>query len=349
MMTVKLLWKGAECWADCLRLLSVAESTLHSKELDSEMDGCQNMHEFVVLRRGILRPAISLKNLTVLKENAQNGLDSCRIETIDEDDARNLVPQLHVPLNTAFYMPQAVNINSRRYLEALFTACENLTKESSTSGHGPKELYLQKDSINKLRELGGAYDAVIVCLGAKMVMLPELSGKLPLRTCRGVVAHMQLPDDISNTYPELGPSILSDAWLAIQGPRSLYMGSTWEWQSTNSSPEVSEDEGLRTLAELLPKVAAIYPSIKEWSFTGARAGLRAMPPLTPPGSLPLMGCIDEIVRHNSSCKYWLLGGLGSRGLLYHGWLGKLTAQAVLSCNEKLIPSELTSWKKMMNS
>lgn len=53
MMTVKLLWKGAECWADCLRLLSVAESTLHSKELDSEMDGCQNMHEFVVLRRSL--------------------------------------------------------------------------------------------------------------------------------------------------------------------------------------------------------------------------------------------------------------------------------------------------------
>lgn len=127
------------------------------------------------------------------------------------------------------------------------------------------------------------------------------------------------------------------------------MGSTWEWKSTNSSPQVSEDEGSKALAELLPKVSAIYPSIKEWSFTRARAGLRAMPPLTPHGSLPLMGCIDEIVRHNSSCKYWLFGGLGSRGLLYHGWLGKLAAEAVLSCNEELIPSELTSWKKIMNS
>ncbi|CAK9329707.1 unnamed protein product [Citrullus colocynthis] len=342
---VKLLWKSAECWAECLKLLSVAESALHPKELDSEMN------EFIVLRRGILRPAISLKNLMVLKENAQNGLDSCRIETIDEDAARNLVPKLYVPLNTAFYMPEAVNINSQRYLEALFIACENLTKETSTSGIGHKELYLQKKSINELRELEGTYDAVIVCLGAKMVMLPELTGKLPLRTCRGVVAHFQLHDVISssNAYPELGPSILSDAWLAIQGPRSLYMGSTWEWKSTNSSPEVSEEESSRALAELLPKVSAIYPSIKEWSFIRARAGLRAMPPLTPHGSLPLMGSIDEIVRHNSSCKYWVFGGLGSRGLLYHGWLGKLTAQAVLSCNEELLPSELTSWKKIINS
>lgn len=45
-------------------------------------------------------------------------------------------------------------------------------------------------------KLAGTYDAVIVCLGAKMVMLPELAGKLPLRTCRGVVAHFQLHDDI---------------------------------------------------------------------------------------------------------------------------------------------------------
>lgn len=42
----------------------------------------------------------------------------------------------------------------------------------------------------------GEYDAVIICVGAKADMLPELSGKLPLRTCRGVIAHMQLPDFI---------------------------------------------------------------------------------------------------------------------------------------------------------
>lgn len=33
-----------------------------------------------------------------------------------------------------------------------------------------------------------------------MVMLPELTGKLPLRTCRGVVAHFQLQDVIRYNY-----------------------------------------------------------------------------------------------------------------------------------------------------
>lgn len=42
----------------------------------------------------------------------------------------------------------------------------------------------------------GDYDAVIVCLGSGAAFLPELSGRLPLRTCRGVIAHLQIPDHI---------------------------------------------------------------------------------------------------------------------------------------------------------
>lgn len=147
-------------------------------------------------------------------------------------------------------------------------------------------------------------------------------------------------------YPDHGPSILSDAWLAFQGRRSLYMGSTWEWKSRNSSPIVSADESSTALQELLPKASSVYPAIKDWTFTDARAGLRAMPPLTPHGSLPLLGCVDDILGGNHTCNYWLFGGLGSRGLLYHGWLGKLVARAMLFANEDLIPCELTSWKKI---
>ncbi|KAJ0030456.1 hypothetical protein Pint_14674 [Pistacia integerrima] len=192
----------------------------------------------------------------------------------------------------------------------------------------------------------GEYDAVIICMGAKADVLPELSGKLPLRTCRGVIACLQPSDGIGQDYPDDGPSILSDAWLAIQGPRSVYMGSTWEWKSRNSSPNVSADEASKALEELLPKALSIYPGIKNWSFTGARAGLRAMPPLSANGSLPLLGCIEDLIGKTQTSKFWLFGGLGSRGLLYHAWLGKLMAQAVLSCNEHRIPAELTAWKNI---
>lgn len=148
-------------------------------------------------------------------------------------------------------------------------------------------------------------------------------------------------------YPEHSPSILSDAWLSVQGPQNLHLGSTWEWNSTNYSKNVPANECSEALEELVPKASAVYPGIKNWEVTGAVAGLRAMPPLTPHGSLPLLGCLDKFVGGNHSCKYWLFSGLGSRGLLYHAWLGKLLAQAVVSCNEDFLPSELTSWKQKL--
>ncbi|XVE71089.1 hypothetical protein DITRI_Ditri10aG0122400 [Diplodiscus trichospermus] len=342
---VKLLWRGAECWNESLKLLSIAEEAVSSEKLVSESgEFGQEFGDFIVRRRGILRPATTMKTLDLLIDNAQNCLAGCKIEIIDKDAAVKLIPHLHVPFNLAFYMPEAVNVNSQYYLKALFLACQNLVKELSASGHGKKKLCVQKKSVCELRELEGEYDAVIVCLGAKADLLPELAGRLPLRTCRGVVLHWQLPDNIGEDYADHGPSILSDAWLAIQGNRSLYMGSTWEWKSRNSSSNVSTDEAFNAIQELLPKASAIYPGITGWNFAGARAGLRAMPPLAPHGSLPLLGCVNNLLGDNVKCKYWLLGGLGSRGLLYHGWLGKLTAKAVLSCNEQIIPSELTLWK-----
>lgn len=51
-------------------------------------------------------------------------------------------------------------------------------------------------TFNCNRKLADEYDAVIICLGAKVDELPEISGKLPLRMCRGVVAELELPNNI---------------------------------------------------------------------------------------------------------------------------------------------------------
>ncbi|TKY73077.1 oxidoreductase protein [Spatholobus suberectus] len=339
---VKLLWEGAQCWKESMKLLRVAEEASVSMDCRTG-ESAEDMKAFVAQKRGILRPATDMKNMIKLNDNVKTCLPSCRVETLTNEEAQSLLPGVCLPFNTAFYMPEALNIHSQHYLKALLRGIENLVKESSTLDSGQKQLSLHKRSVHRLSEFEGEYDAVIVCLGAKLNMLPELSGRLPLRTCRGVIAHLELPDDMKG-YPESAPSILSDAWIAVQGPRSLNVGSTWEWKSINSSPYVSSDEASKALAQLLPKACTIYPGIKDWVFTGARAGLRAMPPLTPLGSLPLLGFINDVIGRNHTCKYWLFGGLGSRGLLYHAWLGNLMAQAVLSCNEKVIPSELTSWK-----
>ncbi|KAL3824591.1 hypothetical protein ACJIZ3_020620 [Penstemon smallii] len=343
---VKLLWRGAECWEESLNLINIAEGAFHKLGTKGKQDILQTGESPIVRRRGILRPAVNLKNMDTMIENAQNCLANCRIESIHEDAAQNLIPDLSVPLNLAFYMPEALNVNAQCYLQGLYLACENLVNGVSTLGFANRELNFHKKSVQSLVELEGAYDAVIVCLGARAAFLPELTKKLPLRMCRGVIAQLQLGDDISEEYPEHSPSILSDAWFAVQGARRIDLGSTWDWKSKNYSREVTAEEASEATEVLLPKASAVYPTIKNWTVTGAVAGLRAMPPLTTDGSLPLLGCVDECVvdgRHD--CKYWLFTGLGARGLFFHGWLGKLMALAVLSSNEDLIPSELTSWKK----
>ncbi|KAK9698011.1 hypothetical protein RND81_08G076900 [Saponaria officinalis] len=334
---LKLLWRAEECWSECLNLIKVAECAPHFGS---------DAHHFIVRRTGILRPAVHEKNLDVMKINALNCLSSCRIKTIDGVAARELVPNLCTPLNTAFFMPEAVNVNPQTYLQALYLACRNLVTTVNSTGCQSKSIILHKKFVASLRDLEGEYDAVIVCLGAKVDMLPELSGILPIRRCRGIVALLQLNDVLCEEYPQHSPSILSDVWFAVQGPRSLCLGSTWEWGSKNFSSSVSLEEASTTLRDILPKACMVYPQIAKWTLTGARAGVRAMSPLTPDGSFPLLGCIDDLVGGSSSFKVWLIGGLGSRGLLYHGWLGKLTARAALSCREDIFPPELTSWRKM---
>lgn len=55
--------------------------------------------------------------LLFLEQNAQNCIASCRIESIHKDAAQKLVPDLCVPLDLVFHMPEAVNINPQNYLE----------------------------------------------------------------------------------------------------------------------------------------------------------------------------------------------------------------------------------------
>lgn len=67
-----------------------------------------------------------------------------------------------------------------------------------------------------------------------------------------------------------------------------------------------------------------------------RSGVRALPPRSSEGAIPLAGRLDGRV--------WLILGLGARGLVYHAWLGKLLSQAILAGDDALLPEELLRWK-----
>ncbi|MCO5584617.1 hypothetical protein L7F22_038548 [Adiantum nelumboides] len=193
------------------------------------------------------------------------------------------------------------------------------------------------------------YDAVVVCLGAGVSKLEEFSGKLPLTYCRGVVTHLVLPPAKKKDFEFEGPSIVGDTWIAAQGSRNLVVGATKDWDNCETRANVEPEAAAIACSELFTKTAAFYPPIRNWVLQGTCAGVRAMAPRTPYGKVPLAGCIDEVLnyrpsRKSSSPYYWIFGGLGSRGLIYHAWLGKKVAEAVVSRSETCLPRELLLWK-----
>lgn len=47
-------------------------------------------------------------------------------------------------------------------------------------------------------------------------------------------------------------------------------------------------------------------------------------------------------------KWWVLAGLGARGLTYHAWLGRHVAAAVLADDQGLLPRELRAWQQRLD-
>jgi len=58
----------------------------------------------------------------------------------------------------------------------------------------------------------------------------------------------------------------------------------------------------------------------------------------------LAGCVNKLLQPlQSETQWWLIGGLGSRGLIYHGWLGERIAAAVTARDASLVPQELNQF------
>eukprot|EP00250_Pteridium_aquilinum_P003047 c13377_g1_i1 orf=260-1687(-) len=348
----KLVWTGVEGWTAALELLSVADAAADNGLWDAT--GTQLQAKPIAWKRGILRPPASQKHcldfLKFVKLSSGEHKDLAGLQCIDGTVANALLPGLAIsPDDFALHISEGLNIDPLRYLQALWRACELYAERSCIGGRLCSSAVLKKIHVNSLACLSDDYDAVVVCLGAGVSKLEELSGKLPITYCRGVVARLVLPQEKEEEFKFEGPSILGETWIAAQGSHNLVLGATKEWDNCDTSAAMEAEAATAACDELIVKAAAFYPPIKNWELEEARAGVRAMTPRTPFGKLPLIGCIDELVRDGPCRKfpspyYWILGGLGSRGLIYHAWLGKKVAEAVVSRSEACLPKEFLQWK-----
>lgn len=154
-------------------------------------------------------------------------------------------------------------------------------------------------------------------------------------------------DPHSSHYPEDAPSLLSQPYLAAHGPCSVVVGATkqygtsaaaaWAACSLGSLPP-SHADVQDAAAALLPAAVELWGPLIDWTVTHARCGVRALPPRTAEGALPLAGQVPGMDG------VWVVAGLGARGLVYHAWLGKLVAEAVMRGSDEGLPSQLRRWK-----
>ena len=124
----------------------------------------------------------------------------------------------------------------------------------------------------------------------------------------------------------------------------MLVGATKEEGNNDTCPTVSGEEYETVCEDLIPKAAALYPPIRDWQVASVRAGVRAAPPRTALGNIPIAGFLGEVPEEGRKAGVWLVGGLGSRGLIYHGVLGEEMGRAVIRRDEGERDAAFRQWK-----
>lgn len=147
------------------------------------------------------------------------------------------------------------------------------------------------------------FDQIVVCAGAAVrSLIPEMP--LRLSWIKGQILVCQAKELPATSV--LGKGYLS---LATE-PDRCYLGSTYEKQFSSTDPEIDVAR-----AQILPKIERFYPGVVDMQVLSCKAAVR----VTPHGHyLPILAQVTD--------RIWVVTGLGSRGLLYHGWIGKCMSE-----------------------
>ncbi len=157
-------------------------------------------------------------------------------------------------------------------------------------------------SISNLAELD-SFDKIVLTLGSASL---QFAPHLPLQITKGQTLLCRWKNPLPFSLASKGHiSPTEDAAIC-------QIGSTYEHDFQNMLPS-------EKALELIDLAAKFYPPAKEFEIIEIRAGARIS---RPKGYRPIIDKLND--------KTWIFTGLGSRGLLYHGFLGKKVADCLIS-------------------
>lgn len=239
---------------------------------------------------GILR--LALTDLQRV-EFAQTAALHDDVEWCDQERCQDLVPG--VAPYPGIWIRSGRIVYPKRYLSGLWRACERLGAR------------FERTVVNDLAPLLTKYDAVVVATGMDTKQYAELS-HLPLNPVKGQLLELEWPA----AAPPLSMPVNAGKYVTMAPDvRSCLAGATFERRFADAEVDQAVAE-----AEILPELVRMIPALAEAKVLGCRAGMRA----STPNHEPIAGRFGE--------KLWVLTGLGSKGLLYHGLLARQVAEQV---------------------
>lgn len=344
----RLLWRGREALDEATQLVCAAEKAV--------AEG----HETFVSRKKLMRPALHEKHRRDLLK--QEATPEEGIQFLTHEQVVALVPGLCLPSNCGGIMLDGLVINVEAYLNALWSSVVKAAEERSDGSHA--NLILGGGMISSLKEIDPSadYAGIVVATGAAAGTIEEVRESIVpgmLTFSQGYSLTLepqdqskekQGPRDQVALYPATSPCILGQTYFSVQGDR-IIIGATQSKEGWTPEDGLAmclapngriigrEDDEDRCVKELMEQAGKIWPPIsKGYAVKRVRSGMRALPPKR-------RECQDfrvPIVRRigTKERNIWYAGGLGARGFLYHGLVGRAAAGLALGLDETMIPEEL---------
>lgn len=276
----------------------------HAKLNLHGIEGCEATFDLLdISSKALGEPVADYSGLLRLAINPKQNEDFAKSAACNGGLEWQNTKQCHTRINAlaehpGIFISNAVTVDCNRYLQGLWKACAD------------KGAAFEIESFANLTPLS-SYDAVIITLGAACKEIPELS-HIPLTPIKGQILELTWPQGL----PPLPCAVSSHAYIAMNqasGNRTCLVGATYERNFVNDQADIDF-----AISDIMPKAAAIIPALKEAAVIGCRAGIRA----SSPNHMPYI----EQFRDNG----WVLTGMGSKGLMYHGLFAKKVCNLVVN-------------------
>ncbi len=213
----------------------------------------------------------------------------------DATTCQKQIPEI-APL-PGIFISSGITVNCPAYLKGLWLACQK------------KNVTFKQAHIVHPSDLTG-FDYIIFTVGAGQNNLRDVSHP-PVTLIKGQTLELEWP----GSKPPLPFALNAGVQLAQVEPSAVWAGATYERKWTTEEPEAKAADEIRKKLALISPTFAKLPLKRIWANFRAATGDK-----------------KPFITHTAPNIY-SLGGMGSKGLLYHAWMAKQLA-AELGTSQK---------------